>query len=296
MSTSTGLIKLRYAGRCATCTVDLPVGVTARWDRASRTATCADCVRPTTADIGRPPTCGVAGGSARVNSRAERAANERRRRDEIARRREEDERTRQRHRYVGGLSVALRGLTQPRPGVDVAPGSWEKGAVAEEGLGRLLDDLAPTGYPVLHDRRKPGTRYNIDHLVVAPDGVWIIDMKNYTGQLERRATGTILRPDSDLYVGGRRRTALVEKMAWQTETVRTAVGDVLIGHGGAIRPVLCFVGVTMPVWQRPFTIGGVLVTWPDAVLSTIRASRGPLTSAAGRDIADRLARNLPPGT
>jgi len=47
---------------------------------------------------------------------------------------------------------------------------------------------------ILHDRRIPGSRANIDHIVVAPSGVWIIDAKRYSDQL-------VQRRGKDLYVG-----------------------------------------------------------------------------------------------
>jgi hypothetical protein len=156
--------------------------------------------------------------------------------------------------------------------------------------------LAVHGFPVLHDRRKPGTKSNLDHLVVAPDGVWVIDSKHYKGQLEHRAAGTLLRPASDLYVGGRRRTDLVEEMAWQVATIAKALDDLVDLPPVEIHPVLCFVGVTMPVWQRPFRIGDVLVTWPSALLRTLVQSTGPLGSDHRQAIAIRLATALPRGS
>ena len=296
MLTSQGLINVRYPSRCITCGHDLRPGTPARWDRSSRTATCANCALRTNRAPSAPTVTGVAGGSALARGERERARNERRRAEEIARRRDDDDSIRQRHRYLGRLAVAVRGLTDPPPSPEVAAGSWEKGAKAEEGFGQRLAALAAAGYPVLHDRRKPGTPYNLDHVVVAPDGVWVIDMKSYSGRLEHRGTGTILRPASDLYVGGRRRTQLVDKMGWQVDTVQRAVGELLDGHGGRVQPVLCFTGVTMPIDQRPFTIGGVLVTWPAAAVSAIEHCRGPLSYEIGLEIAARLAAAPPPGS
>jgi hypothetical protein len=40
---------------------------------------------------------------------------------------------------------------------------------------------------VLHDRRIPGRRSNIDHLVIARSGVWVVDTKRYRGKVERRS-------------------------------------------------------------------------------------------------------------
>jgi hypothetical protein len=38
----------------------------------------------------------------------------------------------------------------------------------------------------LHDRRVSGTRANIDHFVIGPAGVFVIDAKRYEGQIHIR--------------------------------------------------------------------------------------------------------------
>jgi hypothetical protein len=42
----------------------------------------------------------------------------------------------------------------------------------------------------LHDRVIAGTRgTNIDHLFIAPTGVWVVDAKAYAGKVEKRDAG-----------------------------------------------------------------------------------------------------------
>ena len=53
----------------------------------------------------------------------------------------------------------------------------------------LLDPLRDEGLAVLHDRRIPYSKANIDHLIVAPWGVFIVDAKNYKGKVETRNRG-----------------------------------------------------------------------------------------------------------
>jgi Nuclease-related domain len=71
----------------------------------------------------------------------------------------------------------------------------------------------------------PPSKANIDHLVIAPRGVFVVDAKNYKGQLERRDRGGFFSTDYRLYVGGRDKTALVAGMAKQAEAVRAALDD-----------------------------------------------------------------------
>jgi len=52
------------------------------------------------------------------------------------------------------------------------------GRAGEIAVGRRLDQIAlKTGVTVLHDLRIPGSKANIDHVVVSGNKVWLIDTK-----------------------------------------------------------------------------------------------------------------------
>lgn len=55
--------------------------------------------------------------------------------------------------------------------------AWGIGAAGERRTAADLDGL-PAGYHVLHDLRLPGSRANIDHLVIGPTGVFTIETKH----------------------------------------------------------------------------------------------------------------------
>jgi hypothetical protein len=55
----------------------------------------------------------------------------------------------------------------------------EKGNHGERMVADLLDVLDGAGWCVLHDRYKPGSTANLDHVVVGPPGVFVIDAKNW---------------------------------------------------------------------------------------------------------------------
>lgn len=62
--------------------------------------------------------------------------------------------------------------------------NFESGAAGETRTAQLLGALTPYGFHVLHDRRWPGSaNANIDHLVVGPSGVFVIDTKSWSGDL-----------------------------------------------------------------------------------------------------------------
>lgn len=71
-----------------------------------------------------------------------------------------------------------------------------KGATAEYLMETwLLRDLQ-AGEVVLSDRRVPGGKGNIDHVVIARSGVWVIDTKQWKGRIEYRASAESLMPTS----------------------------------------------------------------------------------------------------
>jgi ElaB/YqjD/DUF883 family membrane-anchored ribosome-binding protein len=73
--------------------------------------------------------------------------------------------------------------------------AWRRGAAGERGTARLLAPLERHGWAILHDLAVPGSRANIDHLVIGPGGVFVIDSKQYRGRLQ-------LDPSGRLWHGG----------------------------------------------------------------------------------------------
>ena len=161
--------------------------------------------------------------------------------------------------------------------------AWEQGALGEQRVGALLDSLRAHGVAPLHDRRIPGSQANIDHVVVAPSGVWIVDSKNYRGRIQRRGR----RSDLRLYVKGHDRTHLVSGMEQQYAAVRAAMsaGDV------PVHRVLCFTGGEWPFFAKPFDLDGVWITWPKALIDTIKRA-GDCGLSVG-EVSTELAARLP---
>lgn len=92
--------------------------------------------------------------------------------------------------------------------------SYEQGARGEEDVSWELDQLATDGWLVLHDRRLP-TRANLDHLLVGPPGVCVIETKTWKGDL------TI--EDGHVVLNGRRRLKEVQQVRGQVAAVRDAL-------------------------------------------------------------------------
>lgn len=223
--------QVKYGGACSRCGVMLHAGEVAVYDRAARTIHCVSCP---TAPAPEPPEIevGVAGRSARQE-------HERR-----AAKRESAVKERWGNR-IGGVVLALTDEPQ-------STRAWAVGARGEEKLAKALD-----GFSVLHDRRVPGTRGNIDHIVIAPAGVFVVDAKNYEGRIEIRNHGWFLRPDERLHVGRRDCSALADKMGWQVGAVENALQAAGVEPLPPITPVLCFVDGDWPLIAPPDVFRGV---------------------------------------
>lgn len=144
---------------------------------------------------------GIAGGSAR-REHQRRAA----KRETEARQRWGDR--------VGGWVLNLTNEPQ-------STRAWAIGAVGEEKLAEALAGIPDL--QVLHDRRVPGTRGNIDHIVIVQGGVFIVDAKHLKGEIRLRDRGGWFRTDWRLYVGRRDQSKLAAGLSWQVQAVVTAL-------------------------------------------------------------------------
>jgi Nuclease-related domain len=107
--------------------------------------------------------------------------------------------------------------------------TWRRGAHGERHTARLLDRLARDGYVVFHDLALPGnTSANVDHLVIGPTGVFVIDSKQWTGNVHQS-------PDGLAWLNHTPLDRTLETVRWQAE----AVGRLLGTH---IHPLLCVHG------------------------------------------------------
>ena len=59
--------------------------------------------------------------------------------------------------------------------------AWRKGEEGERIIASVLESELPNEFHVFNDVRFPGRTANIDHLVVGPSGVFVLDTKNWRG-------------------------------------------------------------------------------------------------------------------
>jgi len=254
--------------------MELPVGSVHWWDPEARSVTCVTCHDgfAGTSPADRPPAVimpseppehprrvtGQGGASAQREYERRSAREAARKHKAVADDAEWRDRVKAERPVLGRLTAALTAKPVVTP-ESQATRAWATGAAGELRVAEILD--AADGVYALHDRRVPGSKANIDHIAVSPSGVYVIDAKKYTGQIEARNVGGWIREDLRLYVGGRDQTKLADAMVHQVDVVRHAMGA---AHAGVpVVPVLCFVAATWPGFRpRSFSIRGVAILWP----------------------------------
>lgn len=177
------------------------------------------------------------------------------------------------------------------------PGWWLASDGKAEGeyvVWRVLRDHLSRGEMIFSDRRVPGTAANVDHIVVASSGVWVIDAKRWKAMSVRPsgAAGAGTR----LYCGEQDVTSHVAQLDGQVDPVARIVRDpsVAVRPAMVILPAQCTLrtGVRFRL-GKAVHLGRVLICPPRLLIEQI-GEPGPL----GRDqvvhIGHRLDQALPP--
>lgn len=239
MSQTVVWFQLAQRGACASCGIPLAAQAVVVANTSTGHTWCVPCctaVERQPPAMANPAARGTPGASARREYERRRAADE--------------QRSRNRWGRLGSAAVAL---SEPQGSTT----AWKRGAVGEERLGARLNRLAGDEVAVLHDRRIPGGRTNIDHLVITAKRIWVIDAKRYTGRPERRAEGGLFRPRTErLFIAGRDRSQLVDGLLAQVGRVKQAVGELPVAG------VLCFIDADWPLFETAFKLRDVYATSP----------------------------------
>jgi hypothetical protein len=203
-------------------------------------------------------------------------------REHQRRKRSREALTREAHPRIGGLLLALRDAPQHES-------AFRRGELGEKAVATSLEQATADGPAIiLHDRRMPGGRGNIDHLAITPTGVFVIDAKDYNGKV--RVTNPLFGA-SKLLIAGRDRTKLIDGLDRQVSVVHS----VLAAHGRSdvpVQGVLCFTTADLPLLGTP-TMRGHLLLHRKALAKRLN-SDGPLQPPAINALAHTLATALPP--
>lgn len=190
------------------------------------------------------------------------------RRQHERRRDRREAKAREQHPRLGNFLNRLQGEPQHER-------AWRTGAIGEEAVAEHLAANCPA-VPVLHDRRMPASRANIDHIAIAPSGVLVIDTKRLKGKIEVRKP---LFGAEKLLVSGRDKTRLVEGLRRQVDAVRKGLD--LIEADVSLAGCFCFVnpegqagGSGIPL-LRTLTVDGFALYYPRRLSKRLK-SDGPV--------------------
>ena len=98
---------------------------------------------------------------------------------------------------VTGMVVAMFVIARMSPPHWIE--RWQDGAVGEQWTGRTLRGLESQGWRVFHDLA--ASHGNIDHVVVGPGGVFLLDSKRWRGSVTVEGDSAVVRSleDPDLH-------------------------------------------------------------------------------------------------
>ena len=160
--------------------------------------------------------------------------------------------------------------------------AWRTGADGEDQTARALAELEAEGFIVLHDRRQPGSSANIDHVIVGPTGVFVVETKSYSGPLSIRG--------DDVYVGGRRRTDMVHQARSEAEVVQAVLA--IAGPNLLVTPILCVHRAELPLLKA--SVQGIHVVNERGMVRVLRRAANVLEPQTVLQVAALLNRELRP--
>jgi hypothetical protein len=133
---------------------------------------------------------------------------------------------------LAGLAVAVLVGWRLRFHPSEQARSWQRGAQGERRTARLLDRLTRDGYVVFHDLAAPDSDANVDHLVVGPSGVFVIDSKQWTGGVHQGADGLAWHNHYRL-------DRTLETVRWEAQAISRILGTratpLLCVHGAHVQ-------------------------------------------------------------
>jgi hypothetical protein len=175
---------------------------------------------------------------------------------------------------AGGAYLVRFRISQPTR-------AWHDGARGERATARRLRRLERDGYTILHDMAVPGSRANIDHLVIGPGGVFVVDSKRYRGHVTQS-------PDGMVWHG---RQALAQTLAtvwWEAGQVAQALQT---GPEVPVTPVLVIHRARV-AWGGLWC-AGVAIVPPKVLLEVLRADPVLPAEVVGRLATDATTQLRP---
>jgi Nuclease-related domain len=148
---------------------------------------------------------------------------------------------------LGGLAAVVVGWgLRFRSSPDAV--AWRRGAAGERRTARVLAVLERHEWVVLHDLAIPRSQANIDHLVIGPGGVFVIDSKQYRGRLQ-------LDPSGGLWHGRYPLAPTLQAVSFEADQAAVVLPD----PGLAVVPIVAVHGAQVP-WGKVVVHGVPVVS------------------------------------
>jgi hypothetical protein len=144
-----------------------------------------------------------------------------------------------------------------------------------------LAGLVDYGYVVLDDRFLASARVVVDHVVVGPTGIFVVDRKPWTGQISAGA--------EQIYVDGRQRTGATDDVTAAAAGLEDVLGYELKPIGTHVQPVITFDGASNRLFEA--RLGKIALTGTRSLAKAVRAgdtTLGPETVVRLALAADRV--------
>lgn len=197
-----------------------------------------------------------------------------------------------RHAYFGvGFAalvlLALADLAYTKPGHVSLAGRRASGEAA---TAKAIKPLRFQGFTALHDRRLASGAVagippvDIEHLLIGPAGVFLLDSKNWTSGPKVQLIG------NDLFVGMDNREDTLKRLDLEAQNLTTALRPNL-PRGVKVEPVL--VVHTKDLRPTPRFLNGVTILLPEQFTSVFGEMRRVMTATQAAKLADTLDQVLP---
>lgn len=157
--------------------------------------------------------------------------------------------------------------------------AWSVGAAGEVKVAARVTSLEPHGWLALHDVRWPGRpKANLDHILVGPGGIVIVDAKNWSGDV--RLVGGVLRQNG--YRRDKEVTGVLQQVAAVTALLEPQ-------HRRHAQGWICLAGQSSIQGTAP---NGVRIQGLDTLTDAIKGMPAVLDGAEVRIIYGYLQRQL----
>jgi hypothetical protein len=178
---------------------------------------------------------------------------------------------------VAGLATWWRLRFRP----SVSASVWRRQAAMQRRAAGALRSLEEEGYLVLHDLTLPAWSASLDHLVIGPTGVWVIQSWRRRRLPRPRWLGSPWRPRA--VAGG-----VAPEVRWEAAAIADILAD---GSPIPVRALLCAHGGTLAGVRRSFD--GIQVTTRRQLADVVRHG-SPLTSGEVQQATTRALELLRP--